>query len=142
MARPEPQLQFLISPPEDEPIFRFGASLRAERAVVWLDGPDVIWLHRFTRRNVSMFHLRQVLAYRADLFGQSVRHLALLPYHLDEGLPIGPSVVFQDRHGPLYEHSEPEFELFASHFLARLKRSRPFLAIEGDEDVLLGRAGC
>jgi hypothetical protein len=142
MARPEAPLQFLLSPPEDEPIFRFGSTLRAESAVVWFDGGDLVWLHRMTRKSLSLSHLKKVTAYRAALFGQSVRHIALTPHSLDPTLPVEPGIVFQDRHGPLFEHAEPDFDVFARRFLVLLHRHRPFLAIEGDEAVLLERSGC
>jgi hypothetical protein len=139
MARPETLRQFLIMPPEHEPIFRFGSTLLADAATVWLDGPELIWMHQMSQRSLSLMHVRVVSAHVAVLCDWPVRHLALLPYSIEPDGPITPSITFQDRHGPLFEHPEPDFDAFCQHFLARLKRFRPFLVPDGDQAVLLQR---
>jgi hypothetical protein len=141
MARPEHPLQFVILPPEDEPIFRFGASLLAEKAVVWLEGAQLVWMHRMVQRSLSLFHLRRVSAFEAALCGTEVRHLSLVPYSFIERAAILPALTFQDRFGPALEQVEPDFGPFIRHFLARLRLHRPFLTVEGDEAVLLRQKG-
>jgi hypothetical protein len=142
MARPESLRAFLITPPEEEPIFRFGASLLGDQASVWLDGADLVWMRQMSRRSLDLRHIRSLSAHVAVLAGQAVRHLAITPYALEEGLPIAPGLTFQDRHGALFDRPEPDFEPFAAHFLARLRLYRPFLRLEGDETVLLPAKGC
>ncbi len=142
MARPETLRQFLIMPPEEEPIFRFGSSLIADQATVWLDGTSLVWMRQWSQRSLSLYHVRSVSAHSAVLLGQPVRHLSIVPLMLGERAAIAPSLTFQDRCGALLEEIEPDFEAFAAHFLARLKRCRPFLAIDGDEAVLLARKEC
>jgi hypothetical protein len=133
---------FLISPPEEEPLFRFGATLIADRAIAWFDGPHLVWSHGSAQRCLSLHHLRGVRAHEAELFGHVVKHLELLPATLDDGTALTPSITLQSRFGAAMEQEEPDFHAFAARFLAALRRFRPFLSIEGDEAVLLSRRGC
>ncbi len=141
MARHEHHSQFILMPPEDEPIFRFGSTLLAERAAVWLDGPELVFMHQMVQRSLSLFHLRIVSAHVAMLFERPVRHLALIPYSLDGATAVSPAITFQDRFGAAMEHEDGDFDPFIQHFLTRLKRFRPFLTLEGNEAVLLRRDG-
>ncbi len=127
---------FLIAPPEDEPIFRFGATLIADAALAWFDGQHLVWLHRAAQRCISLHQLSGVRATVSFQFGHAVRQLELLAGTLERAYPTAPAIIIQDRFGGVMQHTEPDFPAFATAFIARLRRLRPLLSIEGDEAVL------